>query len=194
MLLAQFPVRRGLMAALAAWVKLSPLALVPLLAGYRGSSERRAAHGFLRFAIAFCLASVLVFLPALTHSTIQAFLSRTFGFQAHRPAALSIWAYMQMTFAIHTPWIATAARVVHGLIAAVTAAFAILVSRESRRQDVVGLAATSAALLIAIEICLSYYSFSYILWFAPLVLVALLLDEPTSRSVSATESRQSAFA
>jgi hypothetical protein len=47
--------------------------------------------------------------------------------------------------------------------------------RAPRRQDIIGLASASAAVLIALQICLSYYSFSYILWFAPLVLVTLIL-------------------
>jgi hypothetical protein len=32
------------------------------------------------------------------------------------------------------------------------------------------------AVLIAVQACLGYYSYSYVLWFAPLVLVALLAD------------------
>jgi hypothetical protein len=38
--------------------------------------------------------------------------------------------------------------------------------------------------LLALEICLSYYSFSYILWFARLVLVALILGELGERQTS----------
>jgi len=36
--------------------------------------------------------------------------------------------------------------------------------------------------LIAVEACLNYYSLSYVLWFAPLVLIALLLQAPVERA------------
>jgi hypothetical protein len=44
-----------------------------------------------------------------------------------------------------------------------------------RRQDLVGLASACAAVLIAVQLCDGYYSLTYILWFAPLVLVTSIL-------------------
>jgi hypothetical protein len=55
----------------------------------------------------------------------------------------------------------------------------LLAFRLPRRADIIGLAAAAAAVLIAIQLCLSYYSYSYVLWFAPLVLVASVLWTPT---------------
>jgi hypothetical protein len=173
-LVAGSPARRGVMAAAAAWTKLSPLALLPLLAGHRPGS-RGAGRTALEFAAAFILASALIFVPALAHSSLSAFLSRTFGFQSSRPASGSIWAELQGSYSVGMPWLDTASRVLHGLLAALTGAFAISLFRAPRRQDAVGLAAAGAAVLIAIEVCLGYYSFSYILWFAPLVLIAVVL-------------------
>jgi hypothetical protein len=43
-----------------------------------------------------------------------------------------------------------------------------------RRRDVVGLAASCAAVLIALQIGTGYWFYLYIVWFFPLVLVALL--------------------
>lgn len=174
LIVARSPAHRGAMAAAAAWTKFSPLALVPLLAGQRGG-DRGAARTILEFTGAFALATVILFVPALAHSSMSMFVSRTFGFQAGRAPSVSIWAVLQGSYAAHSQWIGSAYRVAHGLLAALTGAFAIVLLWAPRRQDVVGLAAASAAVLIALQACLSYYSFSYILWFAPLVLVALMM-------------------
>jgi hypothetical protein len=173
-LAARSPARRGAMAAVAAWTKLSPLALLPLLASHRGP-HKSGRYALLEFAGAFVLATAIVFLPALAHSSVPTFISRTFGFQSSRPASGSIWAELQGSYSVGAPWLNTASRVLHGLLAALTGAFAIALFRAPRRQDAVGLAAAAAAVLIAMEACLGYYSFSYILWFAPLALVAAVL-------------------
>jgi Glycosyltransferase family 87 len=175
-LAARSPARRGAMAAAAAWTKLSPLALLPLLAGHQ-PGRRSAGRTALEFAVAFLLASGLIFLPAIAHSSLSAFLSRSFGFQSSRSASGSIWAELQGSYSVGLPWLDTASRVLHGLLVALTGAFAISLFRAPRRQDAVGLAAAAAAVLIAIEACLGYYSFSYILWFAPLVLIAVILGD-----------------
>jgi hypothetical protein len=180
-LVARSPMRRGVMAAAAAWTKLGPLALLPLLAGHRPAS-RTSGRAALEFAAAFILASALIFVPAISHSSLSTFLSRTFGFQSSRLPSGSIWAELQGSYSVGAPWLDTASRVLHGLLAALAGAFAISLFRAPRRQDAVGLAAAAAAVLIAIEACLGYYSFSYILWFAPLALIAVILGaEPPSR-------------
>jgi hypothetical protein len=175
LLAARSPARRGAMAAVAAWSKFSPLALLPMLATYRPHGERGARRQA-RFAIAFVLATGLIFLPALSHSSPEEFFARTLGFQATRAPGGSVWAFLQGSYSAHAPAISTASRVLHGLLTALAGGLVFVLLRAPRRQDVVGLAAASAALLIALEVCLSYYSFSYILWFAPLVLVAVILE------------------
>lgn len=174
LLAARSPARRGVMAAVAGWSKFSPLALVPLLATYRPYGQPGARREA-RFAIAFVLATAVIFLPALSHSSVEEFFTRTLGFQATRAPGGSVWAFLQGSYSAHAPAISTASRVLHGLLTALAGGLVFVLLRAPRRQDVVGLAAASAALLIALEVCLSYYSFSYILWFAPLVLVAVIL-------------------
>ena len=46
-----------------------------------------------------------------------------------------------------------------------------------RRSDLVGLAALAAAVLLAVQLSLSYWFFLYIAWVAPLIFVALLCRE-----------------
>ena len=43
-----------------------------------------------------------------------------------------------------------------------------------RRRDVVGLAALCAAVLIALQLGVTYWFYLYIVWFFPLVMLALL--------------------
>jgi hypothetical protein len=177
LLVAASPARRGALAALAAWTKFSPLALVPLLASYR--TDERSRSRLAPFAIAFGLVTALAFGPVLAHSDLATIASRTFGFQTARaPSSLTAWSLVQQQL----PTIAPVARVVHGVLAACVVAVAIFVPRIPRRSDLVGLAAASAAILLAVEICLSYYAFSYVLWFTAPLLAALLLDAVPHRS------------
>jgi len=171
LLVARSPARRGAMAALAAWTKLSPLALVGLLALHR----TRGARMIVEFAGAFALASALVFVPALSHDSIHTFLARTVGFQSGRAPSGSLWWALQNRYAMHMPWLGALSRVAHGLLVAGTGALAVMLLRVPDRDDIAGLAAACAALLTSIEICLGYWSYSYVLWFSPLVLVALIL-------------------
>jgi Glycosyltransferase family 87 len=188
LLVAQSPVRRGAMLAVAALSKLSPLALVPLLAGHDLPARGRRAP-LLRFAGAFALVSLALFLPAVAHGGANDFLGRTLGFQAGREPAYSIWERLGGDAFAHTaPWIKDSARVLHGLLVAVTVAAGVALLWLPRRRDVIGLAGASAALLMALQLCDGYYTFTYILWFAPLVLVALLLSPPQAMTVSALGS------
>jgi hypothetical protein len=176
-LLAQHPARRGAVAAVAVWSKLSPLALLPLLATYQVPG-RDPVRRFLAFAGAFAAATALIFVPALTHGTVATFVSRTVGFQAGREPSHSLWSTVAFSYGAHVAWLKAVVGVAHGLLAAIVGAFVVLSYRMSYRQDQTGLAAMSAAILIAIQLLLSYYSYSYVLWFAPLVLVALLTESP----------------
>lgn len=168
------PARRGAAAALAGWTKLSPLALVPLLAGGRCGGRAAERREQLRFAIGFAAATLAVFVPVLAHSGPGEFLARTFGFQAGRAPSESLWASLQVGYGAGAPWLATAAKVAHGLLVACAATFALVLLRVPRRLDEVGVAAAAAAVLIAVQACLGYYAYGYVLWFAPLALIAAL--------------------
>jgi hypothetical protein len=178
-LMASSPARRGAMTALAVWSKLSPLALLPLLVSHQGGARGAGGRRLRAFAAGFALLTALAFLPALAHGTAATFLSRTLGFQGLREPADSLWGTLQVNYGVHAPWIAVSARVAHGVLIALAGALCLLAFRIRRREDAIGLAAMSAAVLIAVQACLSYYAYGYILWFAPLVLLALLHDGAT---------------
>jgi hypothetical protein len=175
------PARRGALAAVAAWTKLAPLALVPLLATRRARSPLRDLGAFCG---AFALVSALLFVPALAHGTLADFVSRSFGFQASRAPADSLWAVLADNYGANAAWLATASRVLHGLVAAIALATALLLPRARLRDDTAGVAAASAGVLLLAQLSLSYYSFSYILWFAPLALVALVIGRPAASAQS----------
>jgi Glycosyltransferase family 87 len=195
LLLARSPARRGAMIAVAAWTKLTPLALVPLMAG-QDSPGRDRRRALLAFGAAFMLTSLLVFAPVLSHGGASAFLTRTFGFQIGRGPGYSIWERLgEQAFGGASAWINAAGGVAHGLIIALAGAFAVALLWLPRRRDTVGLAAASAATLAAVLFCEGYYSFTYILWLAPLALAALLLDgrEPDPPADRAQEMTVSSF-
>jgi hypothetical protein len=169
------PARRGAMTALAAWTKLSPLALVPLLLAHGTAARGRRWRAAAIFCTGFVLTSALLFVPAVDHSSVGTFLSRSFGYQSKRAPGYSIWALYDDSFR-YSRLVVSASKIVHGLLLALTVGLAIVLPRLPRRQDLVGLAAASAAVLIALEIGDGYFSFSYLLWFVPLVLVALTCD------------------
>jgi hypothetical protein len=175
LLAARSPARRGIMAAVTAWTKLSPLALIPVLIGHAPPARGRRRAIF-AFAATFLLASAAIFVPTLIHSSASTFLTRTFGYQLSRPPGFSIWERLNVGGYAGAAWIKPASQVAHGLIVAVAGTFAVALLWTPKRQDLVGLAGASAAMLIAVQFCDGYYSLTYTLWFAPLVLVALIFN------------------
>ena len=189
LLAARYPARRGAMAAVAAWSKLSPLALLPLLASQDLQARDRRTR-LLAFTGAFALVSAALFLPVLAHGGAGEFLGRTFGFQLGREPAYSIWERLDGDGLAHTAtWVTDPARILHGLLVATTIGAGVALLWLPRRRDVIGLAGASAALVMAIQLCDGYYTFTYTLWFAPLALVALVLRRPAQETtVSSLES------
>jgi hypothetical protein len=166
------------MAALAGLTKLSPLALIPLMAAHNPSGKPPRAHrrDVLTFALAASITGLLALLPALRHAGVGTFLNRTFAFQGHRSSQASVWGLYEGTEIPRAAWVSTTARVALGLTTALTVVFALVLARLPRRPDIIGLAACSAAVLIALEMCGVYFSYTYVLWFAPLALAASILS------------------
>jgi hypothetical protein len=180
LLVAGSPARRGAMTAVSGWTKLSPLALIPLMMAHTPSAGESRGRAAAIFSGGFLLTSIVIFVPAIDHSSLATFLSRSFGYQAQRAPVFSIWALYGNSFR-YSHLVVTLSKLAHGLLLALTIGLALALPRLPRRQDLIGLAAASAAVLIALQLCDGYYSFSYVLWFVPLALVALTLDQPPDR-------------
>jgi hypothetical protein len=160
LLVAARPAARGAFVALAGLAKFAPLALVPLMATER--LRERGARGLALFAAGFLGVAVLVSVPALAHNTIETIYHRTIGYQAGRSAPFSVWG---LYGGLH--WAQEAVRL---LAVAIAVAVAVL----PRRRDLAGLAACSAAVLIAVELGATYWFYLYIPWFFAPAAIALL--------------------
>jgi hypothetical protein len=151
------PWGRGVLIALAGMTKFAPLALFPLFARARGTA---------RFVIAFVLTAAVVSIPVfLFGGSLHDFWDATLGYQADRASPFSIYGLWG-----GLDWLHTLAQV-----AAV--GLGIAVAFVPRRRDLVGVAALAAAVLLAVQLSLTYWFFLYIAWIAPLVFIALLCRE-----------------
>jgi hypothetical protein len=156
------PAARGAFVALAGLTKFAPLALAPLLAAYPHPRARTMTW----FALGFAFAALLAFAPILAHNDLRAFWDHTIAFQAQRGSPFSVWGLYDPDVS----WLNYAQRAVQIAGAALAVALAFV----PRRRDVVGLAACSAAILIALQLGVTHWFYLYIPWFFPLVMLALV--------------------
>ncbi|HEX2103849.1 MAG TPA: hypothetical protein VHF51_09370 [Solirubrobacteraceae bacterium] len=153
---------RGVAAAVAGLTKLAPLGLVPALAthGLRGLPWRARLGRLALFAVPFTVVVGVTF--ALTVDDVGTFWDRTIAFQADRGAPFSIWGLYDLDV------LQRIAQVLAVLIALGVA----LVPRG--RDERVRLAALCAAVILALQLVVTYWFYLYIVWFFPLVMLALL--------------------
>jgi hypothetical protein len=173
-LIAESPPARGVFAALAGLAKFAPLALAPLFATHR--LRERGIRGLVVFCAAFAATAALVAIPALEHNTLGAIYSRTVGYQADRSAPFSLWG---LYGGLHAEQVA---------VQVLAVALALALAVVPRRDDLIGLCACAAAILIAVELGVSYWFYLYIPWFFAPAIVALLgvYEVPAPRQPPAT--------
>ncbi len=176
------PVARGAMLALATFTKFAPVVLAPMLATYDPSSAERPARfrdrtrGPGAFIIAFASVSLLVMLQTLLDPGLSTFYDRTLGYQAGRDSPFGIWGQVPSLEPLR------------GAIIVATALLALVLAFLPRRKSLVQVAALGGALLIAVELTAEHWFYLYIVWFLPLVLVALagLRPQPEAGSARST--------
>ncbi len=161
------PARRGAALAAAGLTKFAPLALGPLAATYRGGSRagewgtaalRRPAAVTAGAAV---VAGAVLMAPVLLQTSPATFVERTLGFQNGRDAPFSIWGLYDLT-------------TLGGVVTVLGAVLAVALAFVPRRRDVVVVAALAAAVLIGLQLGLTYWFYLYLVWFFPLVMLALL--------------------
>ena len=161
------PVARGALAALATFAKFAPAVLVPMLATYRAPAAGPVTPGgigrrhFVGFALSFVAVSVAVMLWPAIDPGLRTFYDRTFGFQVDRDSPFSIWGQVPSL-----TWL-------HDLVLVAVAGLSLFLAFRPRRKSLVQIAALSAALMIGLELTLHHWFYLYIVWFYPLLLVAL---------------------
>jgi len=150
------PLARGALAALATFAKFAPALLAPMLLTYE--SRKRS---MLVFAAAFALVSGAVMLWPAIDPGLHTVYDRTIAYQASRDSPFSIWGQVSWLEPLRVA------------ILAGTAALSLLLAFRPRRKSPIQLAALGAALLIALQLTMNHWFYLYVVWFYPLLLVAM---------------------
>jgi hypothetical protein len=165
LLAAARPLARGAMLALATWAKFVAAPLGPMLLTY----ERKLRPALL-FILGFAAVTVAVMLWPALDPGLKTFYDRTIASQAGRESPFSIWGQVPSLEPLRIALLAG------------TGALSLLFAFIPKRKNLVQLAALSAALLIALQITLHHWFYLYIVWFYPLMLVALAALEKGPRA------------
>jgi hypothetical protein len=154
------PLARGALAALASFAKFAPALLAPMLLTSDGPPRSR-----LRFLAGFlAIAAATMLWPAIDPG-LHTFYERTIAFQAGRDSPFSIWGQVP---ALEPLRIA---------ILAATAGLSLFLAFRPREKSLLQVAALGAALLISLQLTMQHWFYLYIVWFYPLLLVALVVPK-----------------
>jgi hypothetical protein len=157
LLVLSSPPARGAVSALAGLTKFGPLILAPLFAA--GHGERRP-RPLVLFALAFLATAAIVTIPLLPDGGFRELYDRTLGYQASRGSPFSVWGQAP---SLH--FLQTASKVF-------ALGLAVLFFFVPSRRSTVQVAALGAALLIAVQVTANHWFYPYVVWFAPLLLLA----------------------
>jgi glycosyl transferase family 87 len=158
LLVLSSPPARGAASALAGLTKFGPLVLAPLFAA--GHGERRA-RPLIVFGLAFLVTAAVVTIPLLPGGGFRELYDRTLGYQASRGSPFSVWGQAPSLHALRT------------LSKVFAVGLAALFFFVPKNRSTVQVAALAAMLLIAVQVTANHWFYPYIVWFAPLVLVAV---------------------
>jgi hypothetical protein len=180
------PLWRGATLSLATWAKFTPLMLAPMLLTYDSNPDTRSVSGeqgvrarirraqdalFCRRSALFVLGFAAVTVAAMLWPTInpglKVFYERTIAAQAGRSSPFSIWGQDESLEPLRL------------VILAGTGVLALALAFVPRKKSLLQVAAFSAALMLGVQITLHHWFYLYIVWFFPLMLIALALLEPT---------------
>jgi hypothetical protein len=160
MLALTTPVRRGAILGLATAAKFFPAVLLPLLVAGRGAEDQRSVRKLLAAFVIVTGASIAVFLPP---GGLREMWDHTLGYQLSRPDIFSPWA-------LH-PGLAP----IKDAIEAGAAILALFVAFRPRGpRTTAQVSALAAALIIAVQLAALHWFYFYIVWFFPLLLIAVL--------------------
>jgi hypothetical protein len=183
LLLAARPLARGAILAAATWAKFVAAPLVPLFMTFRPvgpvtagdppppataqgavppttppTGERRR---WLLFIVGFLVVTIAVMTWPAIDPGLRTFYDRTIASQAGRDSPFSLWGQVPSLEPIRM------------VLLAATGTLAIAFAFIPKSKSLVQLAALSAALLILLQLTLHHWFYLYIVWFYPLLLIAL---------------------
>jgi hypothetical protein len=134
----------------------------------------------LLFAGAFLLVAALAILWPAIDPGLKTVYERTIAFQSGRDSPFSIWGQVPSLEPLRTA------------ILVGTAALSLFLAFRPRRKSLVQVAALGAALLIALQLTMHHWFYLYIVWFYPLLLVALAaLTKPEAEPREPSPARTS---
>jgi len=160
MLVLESPIKRGVLVGLGTASKFFPAVLLPLVAVGRGDGDQRTIRKVLAAFVITTGVSIAVFLPP---GGVKEFWDHTVGFQLTRSDIFSIWALHPALAPIKVALEAAA------VFLAVAVAF-----RPRGLRTPAQVAALAAAVIIAVQLPALHWFYLYVVWFLPLVLVAVL--------------------
>jgi hypothetical protein len=160
------PFARGVMLSLATFAKFVPAVLGPMLLTYRPEGEtRKLTRTALLFAAGFVLVGVASMIWPAIDPGLKTTFERSLGAQTGRSSPFSVWGQANLE------WL-------HTILLVAIAALAVALAFVPRRKSLLQVAALSAALVIGVQLTLHHWFYLYIVWFYPLLLVALaMLDK-----------------
>ena len=185
------PVVRGVMAALATLAKFAPAVLVPMLVTYRpagpvtagdppplpvakassGAGPPTVPPAGVTFGLAFGLTAFALLLWPAIDPGLHTVYERTIAYQAGRSSPFSIWGQVAGLEPLRIA------------IMAGVACLALLFAFRPMDKQLFQVAALGAALLIGVQLTMHHWFYLYIVWFYPLLLVALTsLEREPSRA------------
>ncbi len=182
LLIGTRPLWRGVAGAVAAAIKVAPLAVMPVLATRQptpptepvrwGRPDWRIGR-LAAFSVGALVVLVATSLVVLHGEPVRLLWDRTIGYQAGRDAPFMPWGLYD--------WLEP----VRGVVRALAVLFALVVAFLPRRHDLTGLAAIVLAVLLGLQLATEYWFYLYLTWLVPLILVAAIgdrsLDWPTIR-------------
>jgi len=163
---------RGAAVALGGLTKFATLALGPLFATH--AFGRTRTRGLVAFGLSFAVVVAIVMAPVvLQNQSLGTVYDRTLGFQATRGSPFSVWGLYDLP-GLQQVW--------QGL----SVLLAVVLALVPRRRDVVGLAACAAAVVIAVQAGVTHWFYLYVVWFFPLLTVALFARYEEEDALAAT--------
>jgi hypothetical protein len=108
------------------------------------------------------LAIVATFAPFAAQSGVKEIYQRTVEYQNGRDSPFSIWGLHDSL-----AWVQATVNFATALLIAVASVL-------PRRRDAIQVAALAAAILLALQLGVNHWFYLYVVWFAPLVLVAVM--------------------
>jgi hypothetical protein len=165
MLALTSPIKRGILVGLGAASKFFPAILLPLAAVGQGDERQGAVRKVLLAFVITAGGAFAIFMPP---GGVRELWQHTLGFQLTRVDIFSVWA-------LH-PALAPVKIALE--LGAVALALAVAFRPRGRRTPA-QVSALAAAVIVAVQLPALHWFYLYIVWFLPLVLIAVLgVDAP----------------